>query len=191
MPNSWSPDGRFVAFTSNSGPVTGSADVAVLSLEEEKEPEYLVATPAMECCPKFSPDGKWLAYVSDELGLLQVYVRPFQGSDVKWLISEEAVGGSQPVWSPDGGELFYRSADKTMVVSIQAQGQTVSRGSPRVLFEGQYVSHSDPPGVQYYDISPDGKRFLMMKEGDPADTQSQINVVLNWFEELKRLVPIE
>jgi len=116
-----------------------------------------------------------------------VYVRPYPEPDVKWLISEEGVGGGQPVWSPDGKELFYRIGDKTMVVSIQTQGQTLTAGSPKVLFEGRYVSHSAPPGLQYYDISPDGKRFLMMKE----DKEAQINVVLNWFEELKRLVPTE
>ncbi len=137
---------------------------------------------------KFLPVGKWLAYVSDESGLLQVYVRPFPEPDVKWLISEEDEGGGQPVWSPDGKELFYRSGDKTMLVSIQTQDQTLRAGSPRVLFEGQYVSHSTPPGFQYYDISPDGTRFLMMKEG-LAQAQAQINVVQNWFEELKRLVP--
>ncbi len=75
-----------------------------------------------------------------------------------------------------------------MVVSIQTQDQTLNLGSPRVLFEGRYVSHSSTPGYQYYDISPDGKRFLMMKE-EVALEQSRINVVLNWFEELKRLVP--
>jgi len=75
------------------------------------------------------------------------------------------------------------------VASIQTQGQTLTARSPRVLFEGQYVSHSQPPGFQYYDISPDGKRFLMLKEVTPEATQ--INVVLNWFEELKRLVPTD
>ncbi len=107
---------------------------------------------------------------------------------MKWLISDEDEGGAQPVWSPDGTELFYRIGDRTMVVSIRTQGQTLTAGTPKVLFEGQYVSHSQPPGFQYYDISPDGKQFLMLKE-DTAQDQSQINVVLNWFEELKRLVP--
>ena len=188
MPNSWSRDGRFLAFTDGNSPATGTTDIAILALEEDQEPEYFVATPATECCPKFSPDGKWLAYVSDESGRLQVYVRPFPGPEVKWLISEENEGGGQPVWSPDGKELFYRSGDKTMVVSIQTQDQTLRAESPRVLFEGRYVSHSTPAGFQYYDISPDGKRFLMMKEG-LAQEQVQVNVVLNWFEELKRLVP--
>ncbi len=117
-----------------------------------------------------------------------MYVRPFQGPDVKWLISVEDEGGGQPVWSPDGTELFYRSGDKMMVVSVQTKDQTLEAGTPSVLFEGRYVSHSNPPGFQYYDIAPDGKRFLMLKE-ESTQGQNQINVVLNWFEELKRLVP--
>jgi serine/threonine-protein kinase len=191
MPVSWSVDGRFLSFNETNGPDTGTPDIGILSLGEEKKPEYIVATTAMECCAKFSPDGKWLAYASDESGRLQVYVRPFPGPDVKRLISEEDEGGGQPVWSPDGKELFYRIDDKTMVVSIQTQDQTVKAGSPRLLFEGSYVSHSRPPGFQYYDISPDGKRFLMLKEETVQDQQSQINVILNWAEELKRLVPTE
>jgi Tol biopolymer transport system component len=120
--------------------------------------------------------------------MLQVYVRPYPEPDVQWLISGEE-GGIEPVWSPDGTELFYRSGNKMMVVSIQAMEQTLNTGRPRLLFEGSYVDHSNPRGFQYYDISPDGSRFLMMKEGDLEDEQGQINVVLNWFEELKRLVP--
>ena len=188
IPNSWSRDGRFLAFTDTVGP-TNTADVSILSLEGENELDYPVATSAMECCPKFSPDGNWLAYVSEESGRLQVYVRPYPGPDVKWLISEEDEGGGQPVWSADGKELFYRIGEKTMVVSIQTQDQTARAGNPRVLFEGQYVSHSNPPGYQQYDITPDGKRFLMMKEDTAQQEAGQINVVLNWFEELKRLVP--
>jgi serine/threonine-protein kinase len=186
MPNSWSSDGRFVAFN-HSNPLTGTHDIGILRIGGDGEPEYLVASDANECCPKFSPDGNWLVYVSDESGRNQVYVRPFPGPEVKWLISEEGVGGGQPVWSPDGRELFYRSGNKTLVVSIQTRGQTLTAGSPQVLFEGQYVNHSIPAGFQYYDISPDGNRFLMLKEITPETTQ--INVVLNWFEELKRLVP--
>jgi len=105
--------------------------------------------------------------------------------DVKWLVSGEE-GGGEPVWSPDQTELFYRVGNKMMVVSVQMV-PTFNASRPRLLFEGSYVSHANPFGFQYYDISPDG-RFLMMKE-ETAHEQDQIHVVLNWFEELKRLVP--
>jgi len=187
MPSSWSSDGKFLTFNENNTSLTGTWDIGNLSLEGDGEPEYIVASSATECCPKFSPDGKWLAYVSNETGRMQVYVQPFPGLEVKWLISEEDTGGGQPVWSPDGSELFYRSGNRTMVASIQTRGQTLTAGSPKILFEGQYVNHSTPAGFQYYDISPDGNRFLMLKEVTLETTN--INVVLNWFEELKRLVP--
>ncbi len=132
----------------------------------------------------FSPDGRWLAYVSDETGQMHVYVRPYPEPDVKFLVSEEE-GGGQPVWSPDGSELFYRSGDKMMVVSIRTQ-PTFNASRPQVLFEGSYLNSTIILGNQYYDISPDGQQFLMIKQ---PEAERQIDVVLNWFEELKRLVP--
>ncbi len=132
----------------------------------------------------FSPDGQWLAYVSNETGQSHVYVRPYPEPDVKFLVSGEE-GGSEPVWSPDGSELFYRSGNKMMAVSIRTQ-TTFSASRPQVLFEGSYLVSTIIRGNQYYDISPDGQQFLMIKR---PEAERQINVVLNWFEELKRLVP--
>jgi len=188
LPNSWSHDGQLLLFTTTGRP--GVWDIVILPMEGEGEPEFIIGTEAGECCARFSPDDKWLAYVSNELGRQNVYVSPFPEPNVKWLISEEEEGGAQPVWSPDGKELFYRSGNRMMLVSIQTSEQALIRGKPEVLFEGSYVStHAGSTGMQYYDVSPDGQRFLMMKEGDLAQQQGQINVVLNWFEELKRLVP--
>ena len=108
-------------------------------------------------------------------------------NDSDFLVSEEESGGGEPVWSPDGKELFYRSGKRMMVVPIQTE-PAFHQGRPEVLFEGSYRSHTTLPGLQQYDISPDGQRFLMLKKDE---TPAQIHVVLNWFEELKRLVPAE
>ncbi len=114
-----------------------------------------------------------------------MYVSPYAEPDVKYLVTEQD-GGTEPLWSPDDTELFYRSGEKMMVVSVQTE-PTFNASRPQVLFEGSYVSSGVIEGYQYYDISPDGQQFLMIKEEQTAAVQ--INVVLNWFEELKRLVP--
>jgi Tol biopolymer transport system component len=116
---------------------------------------------------------------------VNVYVSPYPKPDVRYLISEEE-GGGQPVWSPDGTELFYRSGNRMMLVSVQTD-PTFRHGRPEVLFEGRYVSSRINPWNPYYDISADGQQFLMIKNVEGRT--GQINVVLNWFEELKRLVP--
>jgi serine/threonine-protein kinase len=187
FPGSWSPDGQYVVFSQSGDP--GGQSIGILPMEGDPDPKLIVASAAFECCSVISPDGKWLAYVSNQSGPFNVYVSPFPEPNVKWLISKEEEGGGQPIWSPDGKELFYRSGNRMMVVPIQVRDQALNAGNPRVLFEGSYASHADPPGIQYYDISPDGNRFLMMREGDLPAEGGQINVVLNWFEELKRLVP--
>ena len=94
-------------------------------------------------------------------------------------------GGGEPIWSPDGTELFYRSAKRMMVVSVQTE-PSFRAGRPAVLFEGSHRATIRPLGLQYYDIFPDGQRFLMIRTDEAP---AHINVVLNWFEELKRLVP--
>jgi len=185
MPISWSPDQRVLTFNNISLDSALVWDILILNKEESEEPQPLIPSSNHKCCAVFSPDGKWLAYVSDELGRTHVYVRPYPGPDVKFLVSEEAQGGGEPIWSPDGKELFYRSGNRMMAVSVQSE-PSFRAGKPEVLFEGSYRSTPVPAGFQYYDLSPDGQRFLMIKRDQAL---GQINVVLNWFEELKRLVP--
>jgi Tol biopolymer transport system component len=138
-----------------------------------------------EAAPRFSPDGRWLAYVSDESGRYEIYVQPYPGPGGKWQISTE--GGTEPVWNPNGRELFYRSSDKMMAVDIATQSGFAA-GTPRILFEGRYEPAPFP--VANYDVSRDGQRFLVLKLSEEAQSApTQINVVLNWFEELKQKVP--
>jgi Tol biopolymer transport system component/predicted Ser/Thr protein kinase len=181
-PMSWSPDGQLLAFIEIT-PTTGY-DIWVLRMGDRR-PQLFLRTPFNESVPQFSSDGRWLAYVSDESGRFEIYVQPYPGPGGKWQISTE--GGMEPVWNPNGRELFYRSGDKMMAVDITTQ-PSFAAGKPKVLFEGQY----QPTAATFpnYDVSPDGQRFLMLKPNAQAEgAPTQINVVLNWFEELKHRVP--
>jgi len=206
IPTSWSPDGRLLAFI-EVDPTTGY-DIWVLRMGDPshssgeahsagsgqlpsavpgqvRKAQPFLRTPLNESVPRFSPDGHWLAYISDESGRFEVYVQPYPGPGGKYQISAE--GGTEPVWNPNGRELFYRSGDKMMAVDITTQ-PGFAAGNPRMLFEGQYVP--TPGTVPNYDVSPDGERFLMLKSTDREQAApTQINVVLNWFEELKQKVP--
>jgi eukaryotic-like serine/threonine-protein kinase len=183
VPGSWTPDGQVLTFM-EINPNTGY-DIYTLSLKDGK-PQPFMQTSALETAPRFSPDGHFIAYNSDESGRTEVYVRPYPGPGGKWQISTE--GGTEPVWNPKGRELFYRSGNKMMAVDVTTQS-TFSAGKPKMLFEGPYVP--TPRSFPDYDVSPDGQRFLMLKADEQAQAPTQINVVLNWFEELKQKVPTE
>jgi serine/threonine-protein kinase len=183
VPRSFSPDGQVLAFHENN-PVT-KKDIWILRLNDRKAEPFL-RTAFNEGGPTFSPDGHWLAYISDESGRQEIYVQPYPGSGGKYQISTE--GGSEPAWNRNGRELFYRSGAKMMAVELATQ-PTFSAGKPKVLFEGRYFAIQPPLTGTAYDVSPDGQRFLMVKENEAATSRMQINVVQNWFEELKRRVP--
>jgi serine/threonine-protein kinase len=183
---SLSPNGRTMFF-SDVSPKTGS-DLWWVSLDGERKPQAFLQTQFLEASGLFSPDGRWVSYVSDESGRQEIYVRPFPGPGGKWQISTE--GGSEAAWSPKGNEMFFRSGgrkEKMMVVDYQTQ-PTFSAGKPRLLFEGNYSAGNQGA---FYGVAPDGQRFLMMKPVEQQQTSlTQIHVVLNWFEELKRRVPV-
>ena len=163
-------------FAENS---VAGADTWILPMTGERKP---VLFQKNSNAAHFSPDGHWIAYQSAESGRTEIYVRPFQGPGGRTQVSTD--GGVEPVWSRDGRELFYINGDKTMAVEVQTKPDFSAR-SPRVLFTGRYLP--SPNGVSGYDISPDGKRFLKVQPTNPEQAGSQINVVINWFEELKRL----
>ena len=179
IPSSVSPDGQALAFTQDTAP----RSIWILPLQDRK-PHLFDRGQSNENSPRFSPDGHWIAYDSAESGRAEIYVRPYPGPGGKWQISTD--GGTEPVWNPKGRELFYRAGNKMIAVEVTTQ-PAFSAGKPTVLFEGAYAP--TPRSFPNYDVSPDGQRFLMLKASEQAQAPTQINVVLNWFEELKRRVP--
>jgi serine/threonine-protein kinase len=187
FPTSWARDGRVMAIYTDHAET--ARDLAVLPIVGDRTPVPFLATPFQERAPTFSPDARWLAYVSDESGQDQVYVRPYPGPGQRHTISTN--GGKEPVWSRDGSELFYRNEDQVLVVAVDA---AEAFGVPKQLFVGAYdldISGAGMGGVPNYDIAPDGQRFLMVKREEMSGQHSvQINVVLNWFQELTERVPV-
>ena len=182
IPFSWSPDGKLlavVAFLRGSGDV-----ISVLRIDNHQIQRFLQSEAFLDA-PQFSPDGRWLVYASTESGRREIYVQPYPGPGGKWQISTD--GGTEPQWNRNGRELFYRSGDKMMAVDISTQSGFVA-GKPKQLFEGHYLMNTLARAD--YDVSPDGQQFLMLKPTEQEQAApTQINVVLNWTEELKRLVP--
>ena len=187
VPHSWAPDGQLLAYAEATS--TTGYDIWMLRMGESsagsgqvRKAQPFLRTRFDEAVPRFSPDGRWLAYVSNESGRNEIYVQPYPGPGGKWQISTES--GREPVWNRNGREVFYRSGDKMMAVEITTQPSFIM-GKPRMLFEGRY--RPTPATSPNYDVSPDGQRFLMLKPVEQEQAApTQINVVLNWFEELKR-----
>ena len=179
---SWSPDGKVLAFEME--PIF-SRDIWFLPLEGDRKPTAFSITPFDEVASKFSPDGRWIAYMSDESGRREVYVQPYPGPGGKRQISARV--GKNRSGARDGRELFFRNGDRMMVVEVATE-PTFSAGTPRVLSEGDYLG-AGIQGLAQYDVSPDGQRFVMIQPIEGEGGLSQIQVVLNWFEELKERVP--
>ena len=170
-PLSISPDGESLAVAQRDG------DIWIVPREDDPRP--LLDGPFEERTPKISNDGRWLAYVSNETGQEEVYVTPYPGSGSK--VSVSPGGGLSPAWSGDGRELFYRD-DNRVMVDIETD-PSFAAGTPRELFKGNY--RGDLHGHSAWDAAPDGQHFVMIESPESVE----INVVLNWFEELTRLVP--
>ena len=177
----WSPDGRWLLFEQEVPASTTGWDVWLLPLEGERNPQLLLGSNHNERWPVLSPDGRWLAYLSNESGRPEVYVQAFPRPGGKWQVSAD--GGGEPVWARNGRELFYRDGYKMMVVPVQTQ-PVFTPGKPQVVFQWPYEAMD---GVRpNYDVTPDGQRFLMIKAIEADSAPAQINMILNWSEELKR-----
>jgi serine/threonine protein kinase/Tol biopolymer transport system component len=182
-PASWSPDGKVLAFARNH-PNTGW-DIWLLHMDGRREEPFLV-TNLDEFHPMISPDGRWIAYVSSKSGTCNVYVQSFPDRGREHPISTGY--GNDPLWSPNGKELFYRDGNKVMAVAVETD-PVFDAKKPELLFEAPTLG-SVGYGSANYDITKDGRRFIMIRpKAQPIPTQ--IHVVLNWFEELKQRAPVK
>jgi serine/threonine-protein kinase len=192
FPTSISPDGSQVIFFGGVGQ-GGMMDLFSVSLTaSDRKPRPLVQSKEMDVDGELSPDGRWLAYHSNESGASQVFVRPYPNVDTgRSQIS--TTGGTRAAWSRNGRELFYLDQDGMLTsVPIQTKGDSLSAGTPTRLLKTRYYAGQTILGLDLraYDVSPDGNRFLMIKEIGEPDQQPTVQpgrvvVVLNWFTELK------
>ena len=189
-PASWSPDGTTLAFV-EEGDSLGffQFDIWVLSIRDRKT-RAVVQTAAHESSPEFSPDGRWLAYVSNQSGRQEVYVQPYPGPGERHLISTN--GGEQPAWNRSGRELFYvqfgaSGSRKLMSVRIGTAPAFLA-GTPATLFESVDLQSA---WGRSYDVAPDGQRFLITVTREQPTAPAQMIFVQNWTEELKRIVPTQ
>ena len=179
---SWSSDGKTVALVGWT-PDTGN-DIAMLDVHSGRVTPFLYSR-SYELFPDFSPDGRWIAYTSNESKRDEVYVRAFPGPGEKQQISSQ--GGDEPLWARNSKQLFYRWNDQVWVVDVQTDGGFAT-SKPRLLFEKPGYLTGRP--IRAYDLSLDSKRFLMVKGEQRKPTPvTEMILVQNWFEELKRLVP--
>ncbi|MEE8367224.1 MAG: protein kinase [Thermoanaerobaculia bacterium] len=172
FPSSWSPDGKTLLYYSRT-PETGF-DVWVLSLEDGKEPKPFVNTPFVELDSRFSPNGRWVAYSSNESGQFEVYVQEYPGPGGKWQIS--TAGGREPVWGPNGKELFYRSSQQSLMRVEVDIGEVFEAGIPQPLFS---LRLRPVTTRNHYLLSRDGERFLLLSTLS-GDSTPPTTVVLNW-----------
>jgi eukaryotic-like serine/threonine-protein kinase len=190
---SWRPDGKVLAFTQQNLDTT--LDIMTLAIEgNEKsgwkpgEPKPFANSAFVESEPAFSVDGRWLAYMSNESGAYEAYVRPFPGPGGKWQISTG--GGVAPKWSRNGKELFYRTlfGSKIMVVTYTASGDSFRADKPQLWSPGQFTDR----GATYnFDLHPDGKRFAVLKAPGPDQTAAvnKVTFIFNFFDELRSKFP--
>jgi serine/threonine-protein kinase len=175
-----SPDGKTLLFSASSA---GRLAIEALSLDGSEKIQPFLQSSFNIATAKFSPDGRWVTYSSDESGQWEIYVQPFPVPGGKWMVSSG--GGQYPRWTWNGREIFYRSGDKVMAVGVETQ-PAFKAGTPRMWFPGEgYVALGN------YDIAADGEHLMMLKQEDTATSPKELNVILNWSEELKRRAPAE
>jgi len=191
-PGSWHPSGKSLAFTQTSN--RNSPDIWILPMEGDETsgwkpstPTALINSQANENNPQFSPDGKWLAYVSNVSGPFEVYVRPFPGPGGPWQISSG--GGIAPVWSKAKQELLYSTVNQEiMVASYRVEGGAFQRDPPHLWSKTRFARRGNQRSL---DVHPDGSRLVLAAAPETQDVKrDKVLLVFNFFDELRRLAPV-
>ena len=179
-PTSVSPDGRWAVFNENSAAEAAGVGIWVLALDGSHAVRRLFESGGGEQDGQISPDGKWIAYQVEVSSRWEIYVSPFPGPGPRHQVSVD--GGYEPLWSRDGHELFYQRGATLMSANVTT-GATFTSGTPRPLFEGRFLAsiNGNTPWV----VSPDGKRFLRIQRVEPERAITSLDIVLNWFAEVK------
>jgi Tol biopolymer transport system component len=174
MVESFTPDGRTIVIA--EALLGGKRSISTVSMDSARKPKSLLSSQTQNFSPSLSPDGRWMAYVSDETGRLEVYVRPFPGPGGRWQISKD--GGNEPRWSPTGREIFFRSGSAMMAAEVHAGAQFASGA----LYELFRTTSSPSTFHTNYDVTRDGQTFIMVQP--KASNDQSVVVVLNWFDNL-------
>jgi hypothetical protein len=169
-----------------------SFDIWIVPADGSGEPQEYLATEFFDRFPVISPDGKWVAYMSDESGRSEIYVRPFPYAAGKWQVSDG--GGSWPAWSPDGSELIYRTEDGLMSAIVAAENGSFRAGRPKPLASGGLSNNQVGIAVagsifSDYEIMPDGQSFIILQGGEGLSSQNNVTLVTNWFDVLRKTFP--
>ena len=174
-PWDWSRDGKYVL-------VRRANELWYLAWPERVAKPLLQAKWTVRNA-QFSPDGRWVAYASNETGSMEIYVSPFPSGNGKWQVS--SAGGGEPRWRQDGKELFYLSSEGMLMAVAVTTGASFKAGSPVALFQTHRRQPVSAPDVFSYDVSGDGQRFLIIKKMDEANA-APLSVILNWDSEMEK-----
>jgi len=194
IPHSWSPDGKYLLYTDRA--TLTELNLYLADLEHPgAKPVAVAASPQYESYGRICPtDGRWIAFTAQEGNLFQVFVKEIDPvSPASGRIKRVSPsGGVEPVWSPRGDEILYRSEDGTKLYSVSFSAKPeLKLGTAQLILDNLTMPQFEIMGNSSYDISADGKRFLMVFEDSQAGGAKSLVVVQNWLEELKRLVPVK
>jgi len=184
VPLDWSADGELLLYQQPPSPSRGPPKIGVLRLREGKGSPWLT-TPFADWNARLSPNGRWVAYATNQTGSLEAWVRPFPGPGAPVRISSN--GGRKPLWSQDGKEIFFENGPQILSARVLAETPDFRTAPAQVLFEGGFKHDDFDPGLRFVDVAPDG-RFLMIEAAEQSESVSLV-VSLHWDRELQRLLP--